>query len=142
MTEPISGSARQMEMTLPGYTVAELLVASIVGKPTGDPFWDALQEVALKGAARLGEMGETGFDTSDRFDHKLLTARVGKPLLFPVDSLGKTGTTYEVAVAQRVGETYHVGVRVAHTPMRPGVKLRRMTLVCAENGTMRFTPGW
>jgi hypothetical protein len=71
-----------MEMTLPGYTLAESLVASIVGPPTGDPFWDSLQTAVLKGAARLGELDETGFLTNTRFDHKPLGLYVGLRVFF------------------------------------------------------------
>ena len=124
-------------------SLAAQLAASIVGPATGDPFQDAMREATLAGAARLGEMGQTGFTTSTPFDNVCRPQYVGegrKPFLLV--SLA-TNTTYFVLVTACVGADLHVAVAVHQEGQNPKVEnLRKMTLKCGQDGNVHATPGW
>lgn len=140
MTEPNPGSARQTEKNMTRTPLIVQLAAQIVGPPTGNPLQDALRTAALNGAARAAEMNDTGFDTNAQFSHDFLAPRVGAEQgAFTLVSLGKTGTTYLVVLTERVGDAYQADVQV-YNPGRPNARYYKMTLVRADNGSIRANP--
>lgn len=122
-------------------TRIEELTARIFGNPTGDPVGDAMRELALKGAARIGEMNESGFDTAALFDHDFLAARVDSAEGAFVLTSRRTGTVYLVTLTTREGDRYRAAVQ-AYNPKKVGSRFYKMTVVRAADGSIRMNPGW
>jgi hypothetical protein len=130
-------------MTTGHESLAAQLTASIFGPATGDPFQDAMREAAMAGAARLGEMGQTGFDTNTPFDNLNQAQYVGEGRVpFLLVSL-VTNTTYFVLVTKVVDKGLQVAIAVHHEGQTPKVEhLRKMTLVRNTDGNVRAVAGW
>ncbi len=83
-------------MTTGHDSLAAQLATTFLGPVTGDPFRDAIRTAILSGAARLGELDQTGFDTSTPFDSVNQAKYVSEDRIpFLLVSLG-TNTTYFV----------------------------------------------
>ena len=130
-------------MTTGHDSLAVRLAADICGPATGNPFEDAMRELVLVGAARIGEMGETGFDTDTPFANVDQAQYVGEGRVpFLLVSLG-TNTTYFVFVMERVGASLRVAIKVN----QEGEKLsadnfRMMTLTRKADGNVHAAAGW
>jgi hypothetical protein len=126
---------------MPDTPLTEQLAANMFGPPTGDLLHDALRSAALMAAARVTEMTGTGFGTNSQFDHDYLTPRIAtQEGIFTITSLG-TGSTYLVVLNKRVGDTYQAIVQV-YNPNTVSDRFYRMTLVRADNGSIRMNAGW
>ena len=125
-------------MTAGHDSLAAQLTASIFGPTTGDPLQDAMRKAAM-----VGEMGETGFDTSTPFDRVNQAKYVGegrKPFL--LISLG-TDTTYFVIVTKYVDGALRVAIAVHPGDQSPKTEnLRKMTLTRNADGNVHAAPGW
>ena len=146
MPEPPIGDQhddRRQEMTTGHDSLAAQLTASIFGPATGDHFQDAMRKAAMAGAARLGEMGQTGFDTSTPFDNVNQATYMGEGRTpFLLVSLG-TGTTYFVLVTDSVGAALRVAIAVHQEGQTPKVEnLRKMTLTRNADGNVHAAPDW
>ncbi len=130
-------------MTTAKDSLAYRLALSICGPVTGDPLMDAVRAANLAGAARLGEMGETGFDTDTPFDNVNQAKYVGEGRVpFLVTSLG-TDTAYFVVVLECVGEVLHVAIAVHPGDHNPKAEnLRMMTFSRNADGNVHAAPGW
>ena len=123
-------------------------VAAAEVAPTGVPISDAVRSAVLYGAACIGEMNETGFDTNNAFSHDWLNGRAGTPEgVFTLNSVGLTSAVYMVVLRERVGDVYRAAVKVYDlNELRSGRinydRFYSMTLVCADNGTIRMNAGW
>jgi hypothetical protein len=96
----------------------------------------------MAGATRVGEMGQTGFDTDTPFDNVNQAMYVGedrKPFLLV--SLG-TNTPYYVIVVKCVDKALHAVVAVHHEGQTPKKEnLRKMTLSRNSDGNVHAAPG-
>lgn len=139
----ISTTDRRHQMTTGHDSLAAQLTANIMGPVTGDPLMDAMRKVALIGAARVGEMGQTGFDTATPFDNVNQPKYVGEGRVpFLLVSLG-TNTTYYVFVSEVVDAGLRVAIAVDQAGRAPKREnLRGMTLTRGANGNVHATPGW
>ncbi|HSW91813.1 MAG TPA: hypothetical protein VLG09_04160 [Candidatus Saccharimonadales bacterium] len=139
MSEPIPGSARTTEIDMTPTTLLEHVAASFCDDVNAT---DTEREAFMLAIARVAEMNTTGFDTTAWFNHDYLAPRVNTPEgVFTVASLGKTGTTYLVAITKRVDDAYRAAVQI-YTPGVISDKFYRMTMTCADNGTVRMNAGW
>lgn len=130
-------------MTTGHDSLAALLATSLIGPATGDPYEDAIQAAFLSGAARLGEMDQTGFATTTPFanvDQEMYVGEGRKPFLLV--SLG-TNTTYFVVLAECVGGDLRVFIAVHQGDQNPKTEnLRKMTLMRGGDGNVYAKPGW
>ncbi len=130
-------------MTTEHESLAAQLAASLFGSATGDPFQDAMRSAAMAGAARLGEMGQTGFDTNTPFSYVNQAQYVGegrKPFLL-VSLI--TNTTYFVLVTEVADAGFRVAIAVHQEGQVPRIEhLRKMTLIRNTDGNVRAVAGW
>src|SRR4051812_37775736 len=123
-------------MTHPDDSMTVRLAAQLTGPPTGDPLQAAMRSAAIMIGRRVAELKEVGFDTNHPFD---LGEQTGSTP-FLITSLA-TSTVYLVICQKRIEDTFQVAAQV-YNEGKVNKSFYKMTLVRANNGSIRANPGW